>query len=114
VPPAVEHPRAEQAGEQEDEERRGGGFVDVQAAEDHERRNQQDAARPDGAGEEPDDDCNCREEEFGDQPAAKATSSLVSSTASFFISAYPSEGSVSIRPVSPKPSIATTAQAVRQ
>jgi len=61
--------------------------VDIQPAEDDERRDQQDAARADRPGEEADDERDRGEKEGGGQPAAKATSSLVSSTASFFISA---------------------------
>ena len=61
--------------------------MDVQSAENDERRDQQDPARADRPGEEADDERDCGEKKGGGQPAAKATSSLVSSTASFFMSA---------------------------
>src|SRR5919206_3822719 len=71
-------------------------------------------AGADRADQQADERGDRRDGDEGAQPAAKATSSLVSSTASFFMRRKPRSRSASMRRFSAAPSIATTSQAVRQ
>jgi hypothetical protein len=61
--------------------------VDGEPREERQVGNHKDAADADGADQQADERGDCRKKEGGRQPAANATSSLVSSTASFFIRA---------------------------
>src|SRR5439155_15188454 len=84
---ALKEPGRQQPGEEEGEERGGRRLVDAKAAEERQESDHQHPADADGADQEADERGNYSKDESGDQPAAKATSSLVSSTASFFSSA---------------------------
>src|SRR4029079_18125642 len=79
---ALVEPGAEQAGEKEREEGGRRRLVDAQPSIEGEKGDHQDAADAHRADEQADQRGHACEKEVGDQPAAKATSSLVSSTAS--------------------------------
>src|SRR5213075_421144 len=81
---ALIEPRAEDAGEQKRKKRGGGRLVDREATEEGEEGDHHHAADTDRADQQTDQRGDGGEDEAGDQPAAKATSSLVSRTASFF------------------------------
>src|SRR5205085_8872800 len=82
---ALVKPGADDASEKESEERCRGRLVDREAAEQREKGDQHDAANADRADQEADECGDRRDGDESAQPAAKATSSLVSSTASFFM-----------------------------
>ena len=84
---ALVEPGSEDAGEEEAEERGRRGLVDRETPEQREERHHQHAADADRADEQANERGDRRKEQDGAQPAAKATSSLVRSTASFFRSA---------------------------
>src|SRR5690348_6356181 len=80
-------PGAQDAGKEKGEEGGCGGLMDRKPAEKREKRDHDYAADADGADQQADERGHRRDDDERAQPAAKATSSLVRSTASFLSSA---------------------------